>query len=95
MARCYGRHTAENIAYEVRKILQLYDITQKVVSVTGGNASNGKKAINELRLNYLPCFGHDINLIINGVMKSVEEIEEIKEKVGKIVSLTGYSPTAR
>jgi len=28
-------------------------------------------------------------------MKRVKEIEEIKEKVGKILSLTRYSPTAK
>jgi len=39
-------------------------------SVMADNASNVKKAINDMRLNYLPFFGHDINLIANDVLDS-------------------------
>jgi len=93
--RFSGRHTAENIVIEITKILQFYDIAGKIVSVTADHASNEKKVIRDLGLQYIGCFAHDLHLICSATLNNIPRLQALTEKASEIVTLTRKSSSAK
>jgi hypothetical protein len=57
-------HTAENIAAELVRIADEWNITEKVVAIVTDNAANMVVAIRITRWKHIPCFAHTLNLIV-------------------------------
>jgi hypothetical protein len=94
-ARFFGSHTSEAITSELDKMLHFFDIKEKVVSATADHASNEKKAIKDLGINYIGCYAHDLNLVVQDAIKSSPELTDLREKVSEVVTITRRSPPAK
>ena len=61
-----GSHSASNIVNKLEQIFSLFELEKsKISSITADNASNMKKLARLLGKNYIGCFAHLINLIVN------------------------------
>lgn len=58
------RHTADNLAEQLKKISEDWSISEKVVACVSDNASNIKAAIQNVGWKHLPCFAHTLNLVV-------------------------------
>nr|CAI5842454.1 unnamed protein product [Callosobruchus analis] len=77
-------HTSRNLSEEITKIINKFNLNNKILAVVSDNATNIKNAIlNELKLRHFGCFAHTLNLIIQDGLKS---IDSLLEKVKNIVS---------
>lgn len=85
------RHTAENLANELKSITDPWEITDKTVAATSDNAFNIKAAIRLNNWKHVACFAHTINLI---VQTSLKEIKNITMKIKHIVEVFKRSPLA-
>lgn len=85
------RHTAENIAEELKRITDIWVITAKIAGATTDNAFNIKAAIRHNNWKHIPCFAHTLNFIVQSVLK---EIKDITTKIKQIVEVFRRSPLA-
>ncbi|XP_073729768.1 E3 SUMO-protein ligase ZBED1-like [Misgurnus anguillicaudatus] len=85
------RHTAENLAVELKKVCEEWKITNKVVACVSDNASNIKAAIRKAEWRHLPCFAHTLNLIVR---ESLKHIQETVTKVKNVVEYVNRSTVA-
>ncbi|XP_064475058.1 E3 SUMO-protein ligase ZBED1-like [Ornithodoros turicata] len=83
-----NRHTAENIAAELRRVVVEWEIQEKVCAVVSDNAANITAAIRLLGWKHFPCFAHTLNLIVQA---GVKEISEVQTKVKNIVTFLKHS----
>ena len=93
--RFFGEHKSASIQQELKKIFSDFDIRNKIISATADHASNEKKAIKDLGVNYVGCFAHDINLVVQDSIKATPGLAELTEKVSEVVTLTRKSPKAK
>ena len=93
--RVHGRHTAQLIKEELEGILDEYNIRDKVLAVITDNGSNVVKAVKDISLRRLSCFAHSLNLVVMDSIKSCPALQETKEKVSKVVTLTKQSTVAK
>lgn len=76
--------SAENLAREIKQIINKFELQDKVLIVISDNGANVKSAITkELKLNHFSCYAHTLNLI---VQKSLEPVQTLQQKVRTIVS---------
>ncbi len=94
-ASVHGRHTADMIREEIDKVLDCFSIKHKVLAVVTDNGSNIKKAIEDMGLRRLSCYAHCINLVVMDAIKSIPQLQAIREKVSRIVKLTRQSTVAK
>ena len=94
-ARFEGSHTADAIHAELTRMLNDFSIREKVVCVTADNAQNEKKAIKDLGYNYIGCYAHTLNLVVQDSIKSTAGFDELRDKVAQVVSVTRRSPSAK
>ncbi|CAK1589916.1 unnamed protein product [Parnassius mnemosyne] len=85
------RHTSENLALELKRITDNWEITDKIVAAISDNAYNIKAAIRLNNWKHIPCFAHTLNLIVQSALK---EIKDITTKIKQIVELFRRSPLA-
>lgn len=85
------RHTADNLAQELRRIASDWEITNKVVAATSDNANNIKAAIKINNWKQIPCFAHTLNLIVQTALK---QIKVTTTKIKQIVEVFKRSPLA-
>lgn len=85
------RHTAENLAEELKRITDIWVITAKIAGATTDNAFNIKAAIRHNNWKHIPCFAHTLNLIVQSALK---EIKDITTKIKQIVEVFRRSPLA-
>lgn len=85
------RHTADNLAQELMRIVDNWAITHKVVAATSDNANNIKAAIKINNWKHIPCFAHLLNLIVQSALR---EIKATTSKIKHIVELFRRSPLA-
>lgn len=87
-------HTGENIADVLQVILMEYNFKfDKGISISAATTDSGAniiKAINNLMVPHVPCFGHSFNTSVQKVF-SLQEIKPIIEKVKKIQNIFAYS----
>ncbi len=93
--RVQGRHTADLIRDEMKRILDDFNISNKVLAVITDNASNVKKAIKEMDLRRLSCYAHCLNLTVLDSIKAIPSLQELRDKVSRIVKLTRQSTVAK
>ena len=86
-----GQHTGEAIAQQLEVVMQEFNISSKVVSITTDSGSNVVKAMKLLGKSQIPCFAHKLNLAVTDALKNDSSIEEIRDKVSKTVALTKRS----
>jgi len=94
-SRFSEQHTADNICKEISEIMAYYEITSKVITITADHAANVKKAIRLLKIYYVGCFGHDLNLIAQDLLKNVPKLSALRDKVSAIVTYTRQSSRAK
>lgn len=75
-----GSHTASNIARELKRLIDEWKLTNKVIMVVADNAKNIQNGIQELQLKKFGCMAHTINL----VAQSALQIEPIKDLLNKV-----------
>ncbi|XP_064488570.1 E3 SUMO-protein ligase ZBED1-like [Ornithodoros turicata] len=91
---CYRydlRHTAENLASELKRILAEWGIFEKVTAIVSDNAANVTAAVRLCGWRHLPCFAHSLNLV---VQSGVQEMGAVHSKVKAIVQYFKRSPHA-
>ncbi|CAB4027116.1 zinc finger BED domain-containing 1-like [Paramuricea clavata] len=88
-------HTAENIAAELKRIAQEWNISEKVVALVTDNAANAVAAARLTGWKHIPCFAHTLNLIVKGALeadpgmvalkkncKASDKLREIQRQLG-------------
>ncbi|CAB4409531.1 unnamed protein product [Rhizophagus irregularis] len=92
-----GSHTGKNIAEELITVLNLYDISKKINSITTDNASNNDTMFSYLELwakdndidfsgnnQQCRCFAHVVNLAVQAALKELKpEIDKIRNLIVK------------
>ncbi|XP_076301940.1 E3 SUMO-protein ligase ZBED1-like [Lasioglossum baleicum] len=90
------RHTAENIANELKRTLDDWEITNKVVSIVTDNASNIKNAISLMseEIENVACAAHTLQLAIKKALTE-DNVEQIIRRCSKIVGHFKHSNVAK
>lgn len=78
------RHTSENLAAEMKRVLTEWELLEKVEVVISDNAANITKAIRLCGWNHIPCFAHSLNLMVQAGM------DAIKDTQAKVKSIVEY-----
>lgn len=88
-------HTGENLADAIQLMLLEYDreINVGIGAITTDNGANVLKAINNVSISHVSCFGHSYNIAIKRVFK-LDEVKSAMNKVKAIQNIFGYSWTA-
>ena len=89
--RFVGRHTAEQIAHELRRVMEEYNIQSKVLTTVTDNASNIVKAVSALGHRHIRCYAHCLNLIVVDSIKATKGLAEVRDLVSKVVTQTRQS----
>ncbi|XP_064463311.1 zinc finger BED domain-containing protein 6-like [Ornithodoros turicata] len=76
------RHTAENIASELQKVVTEWDIQNKICAAVSDSAANVTAAIRACGWRHNPCFAHVLNLVVQA---GVREISSVQAEVKAIV----------
>ncbi|KAK3883452.1 hypothetical protein Pcinc_012228 [Petrolisthes cinctipes] len=88
-------HTAENIANDIRRVCDEWDIFHKVFCIVTDNGANIVAAVTKcLQVKHVPCFAHTLNLVVQSAMKNSEEVRHVREKVKAIVTFFHHSVKA-
>jgi hypothetical protein len=87
-------HTAENIAAELVRIADEWNIAEKVVAIVTDNAANMVAAIRITRWKHIPCFAHTLNLIVQGALSAAKETADLKKKCKDMVTFFHQSTKA-
>ncbi|XP_069600377.1 zinc finger BED domain-containing protein 4-like [Ranitomeya imitator] len=85
------RHTSDNLAAELFRVVKEWHIECKVVCCVSDNAANITKAIKGLKWTHYPCLAHTINLIVKDALKMVKPTVD---KVKMLVKFFRKSTTA-
>ncbi len=93
--RVLGHHTATMIKEEVEKILEEFNIKEKVLTMVTDSGSNVVKAARDMDLRRIPCYAHSLNLVVTDSIKSVPDLQEARDKVSRVVKLTRQSTIAK
>lgn len=90
-----GTHSGETIARCLTEMLNGWNLAiNDVHAVIADNAGNMKKAMQEVNINYEPCFIHTLQLIIHDGINSQRAINDVIAKSRKIVGHFSYSQLA-
>lgn len=87
-------HTVPNLAEELRKIAETWEITEKICCIITDNAANIVAAVNLLGWHHLPCFAHTLNLIVQDSLKAVNGVSSLQQKCKNIISFFHRSTKA-
>ncbi|XP_039605909.1 zinc finger BED domain-containing protein 4-like [Polypterus senegalus] len=76
---CAERHNTENLAEELLRVAQEWQVNDKVVCCVTDDAANITKAIQNLQWTHNPCLAHTINLIVQDALKVVKQtVDKVK-----------------
>lgn len=67
-------HTGHNLAQEIKRILESWELTKKITFAVSDNAYNIKNALNNLSLKNMGCFAHTMNLIVQSALTLEEDL---------------------
>ena len=87
-------HTSLNLASELKKVTNEWEITTKIHCAITDGASNIKGAIKENRWNNLVCFAHTLNLVVSCAIEQDLQSKEVIAKIKHIVSFFHKSTLA-
>lgn len=85
-------HTSENLADALQLMLLEYnkDIDMSIGSITTDYGANIVKAVKNINVPHIPCFGHSFNTAVTNVFK-LDEVTATIEKVKSIQNIFVYS----
>ena len=86
-------YTSQNLADTMLEIFKEWQISDKVVCVVTDNAANMVKMVEILKIKYLPCFAHTLNLVLQENL-NLESIKSILNRCREIVTYMKRSSTA-
>ncbi|XP_051953602.1 zinc finger BED domain-containing protein 4-like [Xyrauchen texanus] len=93
--RFYQTHTAQHLMEAKALLMAEWGITSKVHCMVTDNASNMILSAQLLNLRHVPCFAHNLNLIVKKALDQTPVINEIRQKARKIVGLFRSSCKAK
>ncbi len=93
--RIKGSHTADLISQELGKVLQGYNIREKVLTSVTDNGSNIMKAVQDMGIRRISCYAHLLNLVVMEAIKSTPSLQQVREQVSKVVTMTKTSTVAK
>lgn len=73
-------HTAQHLRDELFRVMNEWDISEKVIAVTTDNAANIKAAIKLTGWGHVGCFAQTLNLIIQSGL-DLESVAPVRQKV--------------
>uniref|UniRef100_A0A1X7VSP8 HAT C-terminal dimerisation domain-containing protein n=1 Tax=Amphimedon queenslandica TaxID=400682 RepID=A0A1X7VSP8_AMPQE len=79
-------HTAVHLSEVLKNITDQWNITSKVVCVTTDNALNITNAVCHNSWKNLPCFTHEINLVVTNSLSELTDLSRLIQSVKDIVS---------
>ncbi|MBA3678554.1 MAG: hypothetical protein H0W74_14390 [Sphingosinicella sp.] len=92
-------HTADNIAEWAKGVLGSFGIilaqhsVSPIISIaTIDMAANGRAAAERLRLLYMPCFAHQLNLVLQHAITEVNEVKQLLTSLSRLTKLLRKSP---
>ncbi|XP_060882143.1 E3 SUMO-protein ligase ZBED1-like [Metopolophium dirhodum] len=84
-------HTGENIADVVQMLFLDYEIPdRKICSIVTDYGSNMLKAVRNLNIPYVACFGHALNTAVSRIF-NMDEIKDVVHKVKFIHNIFAHS----
>lgn len=84
-------HTGENIADVVQMLFLDYEIPdRKICSIVTDYGSNMLKAVRNLNIPHVACFGHALNTAVSRIF-NMDEIKDVVHKVKLIHSIFAHS----
>jgi hypothetical protein len=89
-----SKHTAINIASELEKLANEWEIKDKVVSIITDNAANMIAATRVCGWTHLSCFAHTLNLVVTDAIKADDDLMRVQQKAKNVVSFFNHSPKA-
>ncbi len=93
--RFYQTHTAQHLMEAKTMLMSEWGITSKVQCIVTDNASNMILSAQLLKLRHIPCFAHNLNLIVKKALDQTPLFNEIRQKSRKIVGLFRSSCKAK
>lgn len=85
------KHTAENLATEIKNILSTWGLIHKVNAVVSDNAANITAAIRLRSWRHIPCFANMLNLVIQS---GLFEVHALHDKAKMVVDHFKKNPVA-
>lgn len=85
------RHTSENLKNELLRVVNDWEIADKIVAVVTDNAANIQAAVKQAGFKHVSCFAHTLNLV---VQSAIQSIDTLKTKVKHIVEYFHRSTVA-
>lgn len=80
-------HTSENLVSENKKVIQEWELENKITLVISDIAVNIKRAIKYvLKLNHYSCFTHTLNLVVNDVINQ----QPVQDTINKIKTIVAH-----
>ena len=80
------RHTAENIAAELKKVANDWNITNKISCIVTDNVANMTAAAQLTGWVHVPCFAHTLNLIVQEAIDRDQGLTDVCTKARSIVT---------
>ncbi|XP_021203082.2 zinc finger BED domain-containing protein 4 [Bombyx mori] len=87
-------HTNDNIQTVLIVMVKEWNLTNKINFVITDNAANIQRAISNIGWKHYGCYGHTLNLIVQNAISNDETLQNLLEKVKKIVRFFKSSSTA-
>ncbi|XP_060760348.1 zinc finger BED domain-containing protein 4-like [Neoarius graeffei] len=89
-----GKHSADNICSELKRITDEWGITTRIQAVVTDNAVNVVAAVHRAGWAHYPCFAHTLNLVVKGSIKTLPELLDIQHRCSAIVAFFHHSTKA-
>jgi hypothetical protein len=84
-------HMVINLAQELKRVTREWPTGPKVLAVVSGNAGNIVVAVRLTEWKHVPCFAHNLNLILEYCLQGSENVHTQAESV---VAFSSSSPRA-
>jgi len=84
-------HTGDNIADILHMLLLDYEIPEwKICSMTTDHGANMIKAVKNMNISHVDCYGHSLNIAVSRILK-MEEVMNVVHKVKDIYNIFAHS----
>ena len=72
-------YTSENLAEQINKTLNAWNLKSKIVFSVSDNAYNIQNALAQLKFKHFGCFAHTLNLVVQSALKKENDlIDKVK-----------------
>lgn len=89
------RHTGENIAHEIKSVVDEWSLHEKVVAATTDNGRNVVNAIvSHLQWQHVPCAAHTLQIAVRGGLQ-LQPVVEVLQRCRKLVGHFRHSYVAQ